>query len=849
MINLTIDDNKISVAEGTTVLQAAESLGIHIPTLCYHAKLSPIGACRACLVDIEGEDRPAASCETPVKEGMVVCTDTDELKRQRKQMVELVLLHHPLDCPVCDKSGECDLQDITVELGIVEQPFAALKPERPRDSLSPVLELWHTRCIMCWRCEQICKAIQGARAIHNIVRSGFASKVGPTEEGGYPCESCSQCLTVCPVGTVLDKPFMYAARKWDLKQKDSICNFCGVGCSYRLEVLQNKVYRVTIGDFQGHNKGYLCSVGRFGLDVANSESRLLDPAVRKNGSLEDATWGEALDFAARRLNEIASAEKGSSVAGLASARCTNEALYLFQRLMREGLNTDRVDTPARLNNLAVIETMSDVYGVPAPTATLADVDEADTILVLDSNIISAHPVAALELLRVHNAGSAKVFVTGHRSNKLTTQCAQFARTVPGSEPILLNCLANALVESGALDDDALGQSTEGFNKLKAHIAKYPLSDTATRTGIDASIISAIAEGIAASKNFLLVLSPGSLHSAVNSSVVRAAVNLSVLKGGKVLSLLKEGNAQGALDMGVTSGFLPGYKEATGAHGGSLEAAEILRGVESGEVKALYLLGGDVRREMALLGISLEALKSLELLIVQDVFGSPVAEMAHVVLPAGGFAEREGTYTNAFRIVQHCREAVRPRGQSRSDSEILDELSARLGLSPFDSPANMRAQIASSFPAYESVDGGAWDYSSVATGGSHKLSTVKEASQALDDAYPYFLTFDEALHFGGASSLHSANLSRVREDGIVEISEDDARALGIENGAVVELKVKGGDTAKLPVRVSAELPRGIVSIPSHSHDLIGSLIPRLDLAAARAGESMPVWPADIGVSGE
>jgi predicted molibdopterin-dependent oxidoreductase YjgC len=642
---------------------------------------------------------------------------------------------------------------------------------------------------------------------------------------------------------------MYSARAWELEKKDSLCTFCGVGCQYRLEVRDNKVYRVTVDEYQGHNKGYLCSIGRFGIDVVNSDERLLTPAIRKNGSLEDASWDDALNFASQRLKEIASANGGSSVAGLASAGCSNESLYLFQRMMREGLGTDRIDSPAHLNNLALIETMTDVFGLPASEVTLDDLDTADTILVLDSNIVSTHPVATLDILRVHKSGSAKVYVAGHRSNKLTTQCTQFARTLPGSEPALLNCIANALVESGTLDDGALGQSTEGYEKLKAHVSKYSVSETATRTGIDPSVLSEIADGIAASKNFVLVLSPGSLHSSLSSLVARAAVNVAVLKGGKVLSLLKEGNAQGALDMGITPDFTPGYKETTGAHGGSLEAAEILRAIESGEVKALYLLGGDIQREMALLGLSLETLKSLELLIVQDAFGSPASEIAHAVLPASSFAECDGTYTNAVRAIQRSPEAVSPQGQSRPDTEILDDLSHRLGLSPFDSISSVREQIKSSFPAYESLEaeaGQAWDYLKAAPSTRKKLSTLDENPISLDNGHPYILTVDDALHFGGTLSLHSASLAKVRADAVVEISEDDARALGVENGTVVEVKVRGGGTTKLPALVSAELPRGVIGIPSHSYETIGGLIPKIDLSASRAGESMPIWLAEIGV---
>jgi len=498
--------------------------------------------------------------------------------------------------------------------------------------------------------------------------------------------------------------------------------------------------------------------------------------------------------------------------------------------------------------------MTDLYGVPAPTATFSDIDEADAILVVDSNIICTHPVAALEVLRAHNSGSAKVFVVGHRSNKLTTQCSRFARTTPGSEPALLNCLADLLVRNSGLDGAALPQNLEDFDKFKLHAAKYEVSDTSAVVGIDDSIISGIAEGIAEAKNFLVVISPGSLHSAINSTIVRAAVNLAVLKGGKVLSLLREGNAQGALDMGVTPDFLPGYKEATGARGGSLEAVEILRAVGSGEIKVLYLMGGDIRREMSLLGLSLDALRSLDLLIVQDVFGGPVAEMAHVVLPACSFAERDGSYTNAFRMVQHAPEAIRPLGQSRPDAEILDELSHKLGLSAFDSLDAIRAQIAASVPIYNSIretargaETGPWDYSSVGATARQKLSIVKETSSTADEAHPYVLTFDNMLHYGGVSSLHSESLAKVRVDDVVEISEDDATSLGVESGTEVELKVKGGGSARLPVRVSRELPAGVVSVPSHSSDVIRNLIAKLDPSVFKAEGGVPVWFACINVS--
>jgi predicted molibdopterin-dependent oxidoreductase YjgC len=853
MVNLTIDDKKVSVPEGTTILKAAESAGIYIPTLCYHSKLFPIGACRVCLVEVEGEDRPVASCDTQAREGMVVRTNTEEIIRRRKQMLQFVLLHHPLDCPVCDKAGECEVQDITVEMCVLEQPFWSAKPEKTKEELSPVLDLWHTRCIMCGRCVQICKEVQGARAIDYVVRSGFASKVGPVEFDGYPCESCSQCLSVCPVGAIIDSTFRYSARAWQLEKKDSICTFCGIGCAHELNVRNNKVYRVTVRDFQGHNKGNLCSVGRFGRDAVHSEARLTAPAIRKNGSLKNVEWEEALDYAADQLKKTISKHGSNSVAGLASARCSNEALYAFQRVMRDGLGANSLDTLARLDNFAVMQTMTDVYGVPAPTATLTDIDDADAILVVDSNIICTHPVAALEMLRVFHLKGTKVYVVGHRSNKFTTQCTQYARTTPGSEAALLNCLTNIMVEKGALDEAALKGRTEGFDKLRLHLMKYPLNDTAARTGIDPTIIAEIAEGIASAKNFLVVLSPGSLHAAVNSSIARAAVNLAVLKGGKTLSLLREGNAQGALDMGVTPDFLPGYKEAVS--NGSAGLSSILHGIESGDIKALYLVGGDIRKEMALLGVPLESLQGLDCLIVQDVFGGPVAEVAHVVLPACSFAEREASYTNAYRIVQHSGKAIDPVGSAYSDLEILSELGQRLGLTALETVQAARSQIAASTPIYDFIGAdplagvGAWDYSKVAAGTRLRLSVVTESQASGNGQYPYILTFDNMLHFGGRTSLRSASLGKVRVDGMVEFSENDAAALGLQDGAVVELRVKGGGSAKLPMRISRELPPGVVSVPAHDFETVGALIGKLDAAVFRPEQPAPIWLAGISAKKE
>ena len=305
-----------------------------------------------------------------------------------------------------------------------------------------------------------------------------------------------------------------------------------------------------------------------------------------------------------------------------------------------------------------------------------------------------------------------------------------------------------------------------------------------------------------------------------------------------------------MDLGILPEFLPGYKEtATSANGAGVP--NIRQGMESGDIKALYLLGGDIRKEMALLGLPPETLKGLQLLVVQDVFGGPMDELAHVVLPAASFAEREGSYTNACRIVQKSDKAIEPLGQSRSDLEIISQLGKRLGLAPLDSVEAARAQIAQSVPIYDFIsspgqlaDGQAWDYGKVASRARNKLSLVVEGCPQLDETYSFLLTFDNALHYGGSSTLQSPSLAKLRVDDALEISEDDAKALGIEDGAVVAVKVNNGGSIKLRARISGELPARVVSVPSHNLQALQALVGKLDVSLLRAEEGTPAWTASV-----
>lgn len=348
MINLTINGTPIKVEEGRTILEAANGANIKIPTLCWLAKLSPLGSCRMCMVEIEGLRKPVGACDTLAAEGMAVTTESSALHKMRQDALKLLLINHPLECPVCDKGGECDLQDIVWEFGITDLPFRAPPPNRnmPDHYISPFIKQWQDRCILCGRCVRACKEVKGIGCI-KITDNGFKSYIGPVE--GVDCICCGECLSVCPVGALTDAVIEEKARIWQSKRTTTTCGYCGVGCQFQFNARNNRILRVTTTEFSRKpNYGSLCVKGRFGWEFVGHEDRLKEPLIRKNGELTPVSWDEALTYVAGRLGEIKEKHGPDAIAGFTSARCTNEDNYLFQKFIRAVVGTNNVDHCARL---------------------------------------------------------------------------------------------------------------------------------------------------------------------------------------------------------------------------------------------------------------------------------------------------------------------------------------------------------------------------------------------------------------------------------------------------------------------------------------------------------------------
>ena len=857
-VNITLDGNPVVADSSQTILEVCLEHDIHIPTLCWDPKMKPIAACRLCLVKVEGEDRMTASCDIKVQEGMSILTDTPEVLAHRKKAMNFVLLHHPLDCPECDKSGECDLQDRTVELGVLEQPYSSLDPNKQIDLLSPMVELVHSRCIVCGRCVEVCQQVQGARAIDYLQHGGFMTKVGQTADDGFACESCGQCITVCPVGVILDVPFKYTARPWELKKQKSICTHCSLGCTVVTEHNAETVHRNTVDVYAGINEGNLCSLGRFGWDTITAESRLQAPAIRgPNNQLQVCGPNDAISHVARELTRIKDAHGPDAIAGLVGTRVSNEEAYLFGKLLRRNLETNHLDTATTAANTSLRRAVRTMFGTDASPATLADIKQADTILVLNSGLVNSHPMVVLELLDRWKRDLANTIVTGYQVNKLSRDCGIFANNRPGTDGILVYGILHVLFHEKLLRDGAAEAHVANLGQLQSVVAEWTPARVEAATGTPADRLRRMAAQVGLAKNLLVVIGTTAVHEYTDDARALGAMALAVVTGNVgrpgtgVLALFEGGNVQGAWDMGALPDRLPGHQRLDHAPSRDAVAGEwagpisgvagrdlsgILQGVQDGSIKALYLLGADLLPIMEDAGLDPAMLRNLELLVVHDTHATGLNGYAHVVLPAAEGPEREGTFTATYRTIQRQRRAVAPAGLSQPAVEVLDSLGEATGqgLGPVDVTSVLK-EVRRVAPIYADLDIGAlavepftWDWSAARDPKAVRVDwppapAVPEANGQL------LLTVPIDLHATDPRSLESHNLDAVRMTGRVDVHPDEAAARGWNEGTPLAVSVNGA-TVDRTVHITRQISPGALAIPLHERAAWAPLLGPGDPAA-------------------
>ncbi len=703
-ITLTIDDHEIAVRPGTTVLEAAALLGIEIPTFCHHARLVPVGDCRMCLVEIERMRGLQTACSTQVREGMIVRTGTPEVLKTRRQNLEFLLLHHPLDCPVCDKGGECELQDQVFAWGADESRFIEDKRHKAKAyPLSDHIVLDQERCVLCRRCVRFMQEWAGDPQIDFFERG---RKTAVDVFPGRPFGSlfAGNTVDLCPVGALTSRVFRFRARAWEMERVPSVCIACGMGCNITLDVKNNALRRIVPRLNRAVNDQWMCDRGRFGHGFVERPDRLKTPLVRRDGELQPATWDEALSLVSERLAAIAREHGPDSVGGIGSAWVANEANYLFQKLFRSIIGTNNVDYPGRMPDTA------------QPVGEMADLRRADSVFLLGLDLLRSSPLIELFMRRIATQYGVKLIIAHPRQVPLT-RFGLWLSYKPGTEEVLCQGVARAIV------DTTLAKYPEGRQEeWEAWATAITVEQAAEATGASVEAIRQAAWILSEDRYGIATHSTGVGRGAKGEANLESLRRLTGIAGSYgPFYIAERASTVGAMDMGVAPHRLPGPAplDDAAARGrlarvwavdeASLPAQAGLKQrqmLQPGALKALYVMGscqsppdGDARR----------ALEALDFLIVQDIFPTETAALADVVLPAVSFAELDGTYTNLKGQVQRVRRALRPVGQSRADWQVLAELGRRMAGSQvqearwdYTDPAAIMDEIATAVPAYGDI---------------------------------------------------------------------------------------------------------------------------------------------------
>ncbi len=709
LVNLTIDGQSVSVPKGSVIWAAAQKLGIEVPIYCYHPKMEPLGACRMCFVQVEKMPKLATACTTVVADGMVVHTDTPAVKKARQGTLEFLLINHPLDCPICDKGGECDLQDFTLRHG----PGASRFDLQKRHFTKPVpvsekILLDRERCIACQRCVRFCQTVAMEDGLI-MEQRGFRTQVGVDPDAPFDSIFSGNVVEMCPVGALTARSYRFVTRPWELKKTASVCGNCAVGCNVRVDVRVDKVLRQYSRTNDNIDDGWLCDRGRWGLDAVNSLERLRSPLVRRDGTLQPATWDEALTLVASRLRDITDRAGAQAVGGIGSSHTTNEEAYLFQKLLRAGLGTNNVDHYHGRFPTTERNALPWVW-----TDSIAGLEKASHIVLLGADPYHRQPIVDLRIRKAIRAG-ARVSVVTPEPNRLDRLATRVIRYKAGHTGTIARALLNVVTSEELTRGAFAEQRAASVAARRAAVASDTPERAAEVAGVEAAALRELARELAGASGAVILYDEMATLEPTGATLAADILDLALLSdnygrpGAGAGPLFEDNNSLGARDMGLLPDMLPGYRPVSdgaaraslGAAWGSQPPAEPGLGYDAmlaGGVKALYVLGADPAKHAN--AEQLAELDRLEFLVVQDMFLTETARRATVVLPALAYTEKDGTFTNTERCVQVVRQAMMPLPGARADWEILTGVAQALGQSwSYISPAQILSEIARTTPLY------------------------------------------------------------------------------------------------------------------------------------------------------
>ena len=859
-----INDQPFAIREGDTILKfVRRHFGQDfVPTLCDAPNLDPFGSCRVCSVDValvkDGPAKVQASCHTPVMANSYIYTDSERITRLRKNIIELVLTDHPLDCLTCEVNNNCELQTVAARVGIRDVRYPAGKNhlDKQKDKSHPYMTSDFSKCINCFRCVRACDEVQGEFVL-SMAGRGFDSHIVKGFEQSFfesDCVSCGACAQACPTSAISD---VFESKSVVADEKiRTVCTYCGVGCNLDVAVVNKKVKSIQAPYDAAVNQGHTCLKGRFAFSFYNHPDRLRTPLIRKDGELVPATWDEAYDYIASKLTTIKNENGPDYIAGISSARCTNEENYLMQKFIRAVIGTNNIDSCARVCHSPTALGMQRTFGTGAATNSVIDLKYTDLIMVIGANPTDAHPVTGAKLKQFAMKGTS--IVIDPRRTELARYATYHLQLRPGTNVAMLNMMLYFIIKEGLDDTSFIENRTEGYEDFKNHILSFDVNDLEKITGVNKELARKAAMAYASAPNAMSFHGLGVTEHSQGTYTVMLIADLAMITGNigrrgvGVNPLRGQNNVQGAADMGCQPHQGAGYLDVTlpenhrlyedfyhaklPLHAG-YKIPQMYDAALNGKLKALWLMGEDNVQTDPNTQHVVSALSKLDLLVVQEIFMTETAKLAHVVLPASSFLEKSGTFTNGERRIQKVQAVVPPIEGTKPDGQIIAEIMTRMGYpEPDYNPASLLEEISKIVPFFAGVkwdelgdNGKQWPVKPDGTDteilhidtfkrgkGKFQVATWKESEEIVNHGaeFPYILTTNRELeHYNcGTMTRRTGNVEILTDDVLLIHPEDAAKHLIHEGDFVCIISARGKIDVK--AHLTDEVRPGILSSTFH-----------------------------------
>ena len=834
-----------------------------IPTLCDVSNLEPFGSCRVCSVEVglteDGPLKTQASCHTPVIPGSFIYTDSDKIKKLRKNIIELVLTDHPLDCLTCEVNNNCELQTVAARVGIrdVRYPQGKNHLDRSKDLSHPYMTMDLSKCINCYRCVRACDEVQGEMVLSMSGR-GFDAKIIKGNDTSFfesDCVSCGACAQACPTSAISD---VFESKSVAVDKKvRTVCTYCGVGCNLEVSVVNDKVKSIRAPYDAEVNQGHTCLKGRFAFSFYNHPDRITTPLIRKDGVLAPATWDEAYAFIADSLLRIKNEHGPDAIAGISSARCTNEENYLMQKFIRAVIGTNNIDCCARVCHSPTALGMQRAFGTGAATNSIEDLKYTNCIMVIGANPTDGHPVTGAKLKQFAMKGKTTIVIDPRR-----TEIARYATyhlaLKPGTNVALLNMMLYYIISEGKEDSSFIEQRTEGYQSFKEQILALDMDELAQITDVDKNLVRKAALAYAEAPNAMSFHGLGVTEHTQGTHTVMLISDLAMITGNigrlgvGVNPLRGQNNVQGAADMGCQphqgAGYLNAYDPEVNKKyeafyntkiplGKGLKIPEMFNASINGDLKALWLMGEDVVQTDPNTQKVIKAMENLELLVVQELFMTETAKYATVILPGASFLEKSGTYTNGERRIQKVQKVVEPLPGTKADGQIISDIMNVMGYSQTNyDPDLLLQEISQIVPFFAGVtwenlghNGKQWPVKEDGTdtkilhtetfkhgkGKFHFFDWEESGElQKHSKEYPYIITTNRELeHYNcGTMTRRTRNVHILTED-VILINPEDAARHFINEGDMVCVESPRG-RVDIKARITDQVKPGVLSSTFH-----------------------------------